>query len=123
MILVDTSIWVDHLRVRVAGLESLVVLGQLINHPFVTGELAVGDPREWKRVVPLLGALPAVRVATESEFLQLVAEEKLAGSGLGFVDVHLLASCRLTPGARLWSRDKRLVRHADRLGVGRRDVH
>ena len=122
MILVDTSIWVNHLRARLAGLEILVALGQLRNHPFVTGELAVGDPREWGRVVALLGALPAVRLATESEFLELIAAESLAGTGLGFVDVHLLASCRLTPGTRLWSGDKRLARHAERLGVAWTDA-
>ena len=117
MILVDTSIWINHLRVRIAELETLVVLGQLLNHPFVTGELAVGDPREWGRVAAFLGLLPAVRPATEAEFLELIAAESLAGTGLGFVDVHLLASCRLRPGTRLWSGDKRLARYADLLGV------
>lgn len=118
MILVDTSIWIEHFRAGVAGLETLVGLGQVLNHPFVTGELAVGDPRDWERVTALLRALPTVRPASQDEFLELVASRKLAGTGLGFVDVHLLASCRLVRGTRLWSRDKRLARHASALGVG-----
>lgn len=118
MILVDTSVWIDHLRSGMAGLETLVALGQVLNHPFVTGELAVGDPRDWNRVIGLLRALPAVPTASEKAFLQLIADEELAGTGLGFVDVHLLASCRLASGTRLWSRDKRLKRYAVALGVG-----
>jgi predicted nucleic acid-binding protein len=123
LILVDTSIWINHLRARLASLETLVALGQLLNHPFVTSELAVGDPREWGRVVALLRALPPVRPATETEFLELIAAESLAGTGLGFVDVHLLASCRLTPGTRLWSGDKRLARYANRLGIAWADAN
>jgi predicted nucleic acid-binding protein len=117
LILVDTSIWIDHLKAGVAGLETLVGLGQVLNHPFVTGELAVEDPRDWGRLVQLLRALPTARTATEREFLDLIAGEKLAGTGLGFVDVHLLASCRIVQGTRLWSRDKRLAAHANALGV------
>jgi predicted nucleic acid-binding protein len=117
LILIDTSIWVEHLRGRVTGLETVVALGQVINHPFVTGELAVGDPREWRRLVGFLRLLPAVPTVTEQVFLDFVATEKLAATGLGFVDVHLLASCKLVPGTRLWSRDKRLARYAHQLGV------
>jgi len=118
LILIDTSIWIDHLRTGVVGLEPLVALGQVLNHPFVTGEIAVGDPRDWERLVTLLRALPAVPVASEDQFLEVIAGEELARTGLGFVDAHLLVACRLTPGTRLWSRDKRLARHASRLGLG-----
>jgi predicted nucleic acid-binding protein len=118
LIVIDTSIWVDHFSTGVGGLETLVSFGQVLNHPFVTGELAVGDPRDWGRFGRLLRALPVAQIASETEFLDFVASENLAAKGLGFVDVHLLASCRLRPGTRLWSRDKRLARFADALGFG-----
>ena len=118
MILVDTSIWIEHFRNGIGGLETLIGLGQALNHPFVTGELAVGDPRQWSPVVALVRALPSARQATEDQFLQLIRDEALGGSGLGFVDVHLLASCGLAPGTRLWTQDRRLARHASALNVG-----
>lgn len=84
----------------------------------MTGELAVGHLPRWNETIDALRRLFQARIATESEFLTLVDGEKLAATGLGFVDVHLLASCLLTPEARLWSRDKCLARYAARLGIG-----
>lgn len=90
----------------------------MLGHPFVTGELAIGHLPRWKETIDALRRLLQARIATESEFLTLVSGEKLAATGLGFVDVHLLASSLLTPETRLWSRDKNLARYANRLGIG-----
>ena len=117
MILADTSIWVDHFRTGVERLAPLVNSGQVLSHPFVIGELAVGDLRNWADTIGMLRALPSTEVASEDEYLFLIAGQKLARTGLGFVDVHLLAACRLKPGTRLWTRDKRLAKFAERLGV------
>lgn len=118
MILVDTSVWVDHFREPIAALEYLGRGERILGHPFVTGELAVGHLRDWRDTVGALRGLLQAKVASEDEFLTLVSNERLAATGLGFVDVHLLTSCRITPDTRLWSRDKRLARYADQLGIG-----
>jgi predicted nucleic acid-binding protein len=117
LILVDTSVWVDHFKAPVAALGELSRSGQILGHPFITGELAVGHLRDWTAVLDALRLLLQAKVASEIEFLTLISSERLAATGLGFVDVHLLASCRIAPGTRLWSRDKRLARYADQLGV------
>jgi predicted nucleic acid-binding protein len=117
LILVDTSVWIDHFRRGVDDLVALIGEGRVLAHPFVTGELAVGNLREWDDIVASFRALPCARLASEAEFLMLVASERLAGTGLGFVDVHLLVSCRLTPGTRLWSRDRRLAARAEAQGM------
>lgn len=117
MILVDTSIWIDHFRTGVDELNPLVALGQVASHPFVIGELAVGSLSERDDTIAMLRALPGATLASDDEFLFLIASRDLAGSGLGFVDVHILASCRLSPGTLLWTRDKRLSTHAADMGV------
>ena len=90
----------------------------LIQHPFVTGELALAGLKDAETALAFLSRdLPQARVAAESEFLEFVAQERLAATGLGFVDAHLLAACRLTPGSYLWSRDTRLERWARAAGV------
>ena len=116
MILVDTSVWVDHFRVRIEQLGSLIEAEQVFGHPYVTGELAVGDLRDWHAAVSALRALPQAKIASEQSFLDLLAGHNLVASGLGFVDVHLLASCRLGD-TMLWTHDKRLERCAEGLGL------
>lgn len=118
MILVDTSVWIDHFRAPVAALEHLILAEQAMCHPFIRGTLAVGHLRNWLEAVGALQALPQAKTASDGEFLALIVNEQLAATGLGFVDVHLLASCRATPGTKLWSRDPRLARYADRMGLG-----
>lgn len=118
MILVDTSVWIDHFKQPVGTLEGLIRAGRAACHPFVTGELAVGDLRDWETTVSALGALPQAGVAPHGEFLRLIANARLAATGLGFVDVHLLASCQMAGGTQLWSRDERLARYAADLGLG-----
>jgi predicted nucleic acid-binding protein len=107
VILVDTSVWVDHLRKGEEELRNLLNDGLVLTHPFVIGELACGNLKNRDEVLALLAALPKAEVASNEEVLHLVEERKLHGRGLGWVDVHLLAAARLSQSA-LWTRDKNL---------------
>lgn len=119
MILVDTSVWVDHLRKGDRGLAELLTASNVLMHPFVIGELACGNLRKRDQILALLKNLPRAGVATDDEVLFFVERHALMGRGLGFVDMHLLASVALHGTARLWTRDKRLRAAADSLGLGR----
>ena len=116
MILVDTSVWVEHLRKGSARLTSLLADGEVLLHPFVIGELACGQLRNRTEILGLLSALPRTIAATHEEVLRLVETERLHGRGLGWVDVHLLASARLSQCA-LWTMDKSLALAVTRLGI------
>lgn len=118
MILIDTSVWIDHLRQSDPALTDLLTQNQVLAHPFVIGELALGNARQTDNLIRWLSGLPQPVVASNQEVMHLIRREALAGSGIGFVDVHLLASTRLTPGATLWTRDKRLAKVAYKLGIG-----
>ncbi len=117
MILVDTSIWIDHLRSSEPALVEALEQGQVLAHPMIVGEIALGSLRQRGLVIALLGDLPFARVATHDEMLGFIEAQRLSGIGIGLVDAHLLASARLTPNVRLWSRDKRLREAARRLKV------
>ncbi len=117
MILVDTSIWIDYLREGVPQLAGLLDHGSVLCHPWVIGELALGNLRNRDRVLSLLRGLPAADMATDDEVSGLIEQERLHGTGIGYVDTQLLAATLLTPGASLWSADQRLDRAAIRLGV------
>jgi predicted nucleic acid-binding protein len=117
MILVDTSIWIDHLRAADEALIALLEAGAALSHPFVIGELALGRLARRNLVLGLLQDLPQVVAATDGEVMAFIERNELAGLGIGYVDAHLLASVRLTAGASLWTRDKRLSTVADRLGL------
>jgi len=117
VILVDTSVWIDHLRARDAALVRRLDAGEVLGHPFVLGELALGSLRQRELVLTALGDLPQASVATDPEVLSFVEREQLYGFGIGYVDAHLLAAARLTAGASLWTRDRRLHEAAMRLGV------
>lgn len=108
MILVDTSVWVDHFRRNVPELADALERGDVLMHPFVIGELACGNLKDRREVLGLLAALPAAVVATNEETLDFIEGRKLMGKGIGYIDAHLLASVTLTVDARLWTRDKRL---------------
>ena len=108
MILVDSSIWIDHLRASDEQLAALLVAGAVLAHPFVVGELALGSLANRRGVIEGLQALPQAQMATDEEVLQLIGEKRLFGIGIGYTDVHLLAAVLLTPGSTLWTRDKRL---------------
>lgn len=116
MILVDTSVWVDHLRRTDPGLVALLERAAVVMHPFVVGEIACGTLRDRELVLELLQDLPAAVVATDDEVMQFIERHALYSKGIGYVDVHLLASVALTGGTRLWTRDQRLRRAAAALG-------
>ena len=108
MILVDTSVWIDHLRLKDDHLVSALLAGYVLIHPWVIGELACGTLKDRGHVLELLRSLPASPVALENEVLFFIEQNNLMGKGIGYVDIHLLASTQLA-GARLWTRDKRLI--------------
>ncbi len=117
MILLDTSVWIDHLRQSDAQVVSLLQSDLVLVHPFVIGELACGNLKSRSTILELLGTLPQVRVAQEHEVLFFIDRHKLMGLGIGYIDAHLLAATVLTEGAKLWTRDKRLHQLAQRLGL------
>jgi predicted nucleic acid-binding protein len=118
VVLVDTSVWIEHFRRTDQRLMALLDRNEVVMHPFVLGELALGNLKPRVTVLAALADLPAAEIATDDEVLAFVSAEALFGLGIGYVDVHLLAAARLSPGTRLWSYDKRLAGVADRLGVG-----
>lgn len=117
MILVDTSVWIDHLRSANTVLAHLLNNGAVLAHPWVTGELALGDLSHRDEVIGLLRGLPQAAVAGDDEILRLIEQETLNGAGIGYVDAQLLAATKLTPDATLWTRDKRLSAVTTRLGL------
>ncbi len=114
MILVDTSVWIDHFRSGDTEFASLLQIGQVLAHPWVTGEIALGHLSRRSEILGLLNNLPQAKSATETEVLTLIDGHQLFGLGIGYVDAHLLAATMLTAGARLWTRDKRLAAVATR---------
>lgn len=123
MILVDTSIWIDHWRCSDERLMRLLEAGQVLAHPFVVGELALSNLLHRQQVLTALQDLPQATMATDAEVLGLIEQATLAGSGIGYIDAHLLAAVRLTPGAQLWTRDKRLLLAGVRLGLAYPAAH
>ena len=115
-VLVDTSVWIDHLRRGDPQVVQLLVEGRVVCHPGVIGELACGTLRERERVLHDLQCLPMLPASSAEEALHVVERYRLWGRGLGWTDVHLLASCRLG-GAALWTRDRALQAAAGELGV------
>ncbi len=116
MILVDSSVWVDHLRAGNATLASLLERGAVLAHPWVVGELALGHLRRRQEVLGLLNSLPQATLATATEVLGLIEHQKLYGTGIGYVDAQLLAATKLTDGAMLWTEDGRLGAATSALG-------
>lgn len=117
MILVDTSVWVDHLRNGDEVLARLLDAGRVLVHPFVIGELSLGNLRQRAMVLGALSDLPQAAVATDAEVGHFIERQALFGRGLGYVDAHLLAAVRLTAGTSMWTRDKRLHALAAELGL------
>lgn len=116
MILLDTSIWIDHFRSGHPTVVRLLESGQVLCHPWVVGELALGRLSRRAEILGLLSSLPHAPVATPREVLTLVEHHRLDGIGIGYVDAQLLAATRLEPGTRLWTNDQRLAAAAQRLG-------
>ncbi len=119
MVLVDTSIWITHLREGNKQLEELLMDARVMCHPFIIGELACGNIKNRNEIIPLLEALPAAQVVDFDEFLFFTDHNQLMGKGIGFVDIHLLASAKLA-GVKLWTADKRLASAADQLKLAYR---
>jgi predicted nucleic acid-binding protein len=117
VILVDASVWIDHLRRAEPELVRLLEEGQVICHPFVIGELACGHLRRREAFLTQLAELPMAPSATHREAMVFVERHALAGRGIGWVDVHLLACALLSRTTALWTRDKRLAALAATLGV------
>lgn len=116
MVLVDTSIWASHLREGNDRLATLLEAGVVCAHPFVIGELACGNLKNRKEILSLLQALPSTEVADHEEVLAFIESRQLMGRGLGYVDVHLLASAVLS-GVSLWTADRPLAESAVALGI------
>ena len=117
MILVDTSVWIDHLRTSNLTLTRLLEDGRVISHPFVVGEIALGNLRNRREVLEALTQLPQAVEARDEEVMTFIEAHSLHGEGVGYVDAHLLAAVRLTTDARLWTGDRRLRDLAERLSV------
>lgn len=115
-VLVDTSVWVTHLRNGLPRLADLLEEGRVACHPLVVGELALGNLRNRKAILSMLKDLPQMPVAHHEEFLRFIEVRKLAGSGLGYVDIAILASA-MVGGVQVWSEDKRLAAAATDLGI------
>lgn len=117
MVLVDTSVWVSHFRESNSNLEKLLNDGDVTCHPFILGELACGNIKNRDVILSLMQALPMARQVEHDEVLKFIENKKLMGKGLGYIDVHLLASAALSD-ALLWSLDNKLNEMSSRLDIG-----
>lgn len=117
MILVDSSVWVDHFRNPNPRLVQFLSATEVLSHAFIVGELAVGSLRPQHPVIRAMQKMPQAIVASDVEFLTFLAHHQLAGHGLSFVDVHLLIATQLTPDAKLWTRDNKLQDWAKKLAL------
>ena len=117
MILVDTSVWIDHLRAGDVHLARLLEEGAVLGHPWITGELALGNLVRRDEILGLMSGLPQAVVAQDDEVLRLIEQERLFGAGIGYIDAQLLAAARLTADTTLWTRDRRLSVVAVRFGM------
>jgi hypothetical protein len=116
MVLVDTSVWVEHFRRGLPALAHLLDADSVVCHPFVLGELACGNLQNRREIIELLQTLYACPVATHEEVLHFIEVNRLMGQGLGYIDMHLLASARLS-GVPLWTLDRALKTAAASLNV------
>jgi predicted nucleic acid-binding protein len=115
VILIDTSVWIDHFRITIPELLVALSEGRVIQHPFVTAEIALGNIRDRQKVTALLNDLPQAQRCEDSDFLAFVSGQRLHGTGLGMVDAHLLATVISSGACKLWTRDKKLADKADKL--------
>ena len=116
MVLVDTSVWVSHLRDGNADLEKLLNDGEVVCHPFIVGELACGNLKNRHEILTYLQSLPMTTLAEDEEVLKFIENNQLVGKGLGYIDIHLIASAVLTD-VRLWTFDKTLDKITKKIGI------
>lgn len=116
MILVDTSVWIEHFRSPNRALGELLDQGQVFAHPFVLGEIACGNLKNRSEIIALMQALPTVPRADDEEVLLFIEQRGLMGRGIGWIDIHLLASCLMEP-CPIWTADRRLKTVAEELGA------
>ena len=117
MILADTSIWIDHFRSRNKQLRKRLNEGQIVIHPAIIAELALGSLQERSQTLALLDLLPQVQVAQLIEVRRMIEARRLYSLGIGLTDAHLIASVFINPSTLLWTGDKRLRRAAEGLGI------
>jgi predicted nucleic acid-binding protein len=117
VIIVDRSVWIDHFKDGDPGLAKLLDNGQVLTHPFVIGEIALGSLRQRTTVLDALRNLPQALVAGDDEVMIFIERERLFSTGIGYVDAHLLTAARLTPGALIWTKDRRLRDVSERMKV------
>jgi len=117
LILADTSIWIDHLRSENTEMRKRLTQGDIVIHPFIIAELALGSFRERIKTLALLDLLPQVRVAHLSEVRLTIEARRLYSLGIGLIDAHLIASVFINSSTLLWTRDKRLRKAAESLGI------
>jgi predicted nucleic acid-binding protein len=122
-ILVDTSVWIDHLRDKDEQLVSLLKQNRVLMHSMVRGELACGCLHNRDQILSLLKNLPHISEASHDEALYCLEKNQLMGKGIGFIDLHLLASTFLAKNALLWTRDCRLNKLAYSLNIGWQPSH
>ena len=116
-VLVDTSVWIDHLHKEIPELKTLLEKLRVFVHPFVEGELALGRIKDREEFLKAYRALPCAMIARSSEIEFFIEKQELAATGLGLVDTHLLASCMLDNNMLLWTHDKQLAQFANRQGL------
>ena len=117
MILADTSVWIGHLRALNPQMENLLTRGKIVMHPFVVAEIALGSLKNRRQKLGAMDMLRKVKVAQMSEVRRMIEANGLYAKGIGLIDAHLIASCLLTPGTQLWTRDTALEKVATALGV------
>jgi predicted nucleic acid-binding protein len=117
MILADTSVWVDHLRNRNPEMEKRLGMGKIAMHPFIVAEISLGSLKNRQQRLADMEALLEVKVAQLSEVRHMIEAHALYSKGMGLTDAHLIASCLLTPGTQLWTRDAAMEKVAKTLGI------
>lgn len=117
MILVDTSVWIDHLRNNEPQLAELLLQNKVLCHPFIRGELALGNLQQRNKILTALDNLPHAPLVFTEEVNFFIEHHQLFGLGIGYIDAQLLASTKLTGNTKLWTRDKRLFLAATKLNI------